>query len=64
MTDRLPPRVDVWCDLQCPDCRTALGDLAALRARYGDDLVLELRHFPLDKHRHALLAAVEVRVGS
>ncbi|MCE0445044.1 DsbA family protein [Streptomyces tricolor] len=37
--------LDVWCELQCPDCRTALDDVRALRARYGDRLELRLRHF-------------------
>ncbi|WP_030542035.1 DsbA family protein [Streptomyces albus] len=49
--------LDVWCELQCPDCRTALADLRALRARYGDALETRLRHFPLDKHRHSHAAA-------
>ncbi|WP_073945694.1 DsbA family protein [Streptomyces kebangsaanensis] len=49
--------LDVWCELQCPDCRTALEDLRALRARYGDRLELRLRHFPLEKHKHAFAAA-------
>ncbi|UWE09398.1 DsbA family protein [Actinacidiphila bryophytorum] len=49
--------LDVWCELQCPDCRTALGDLRALRERYGDALDIQLRHFPLPKHAHALAAA-------
>ncbi|MBY8879846.1 DsbA family protein [Actinacidiphila acidipaludis] len=52
-----PVVLDVWCELQCPDCRTALDDLAALRERYGDALVIQLRHFPLEKHKHALAAA-------
>lgn len=53
-----PPVVlDVWCDLQCPDCRTALDDLRALRERYGDRLELRLRHFPLEKNKHAYAAA-------
>ncbi|MEW2496486.1 DsbA family protein [Streptomyces nodosus] len=51
------PVLDVWCELQCPDCRTALDDLRALRARYGDRLELRLRHFPLEKHRHSFAAA-------
>lgn len=51
------PVLDVWCELQCPDCREALDDLRALRARYGDRLELRLRHFPLEKHRHAFAAA-------
>ncbi|GAA4793622.1 DsbA family protein [Streptomyces ziwulingensis] len=51
------PVLDVWCELQCPDCTTALTDLRALRARYGDRLELRLRHFPLEKHRHSFAAA-------
>ncbi|MFE1437758.1 DsbA family protein [Streptomyces sp. NPDC058739] len=51
------PVLDVWCDLQCPDCRTALDDLRALRARYGDRLEVRLRHFPLEKNKHAFAAA-------
>ncbi|MEU6367695.1 DsbA family protein [Streptomyces sp. NPDC046931] len=51
------PVLDVWCELQCPDCRSALDDLSALRDRYGDRLELRLRHFPLEKHRHAFAAA-------
>ncbi|MGN9793882.1 DsbA family protein [Streptomyces sp. OZ13] len=52
-----PAVLDVWCELQCTDCRTALEDLRALRDRYGDRLELRLRHFPLDKHKHAFAAA-------
>ncbi|MGW1212093.1 DsbA family protein [Streptomyces sp. NPDC002499] len=49
--------LEVWCELQCPDCRAALADLRALRARYGDRLELRLRHFPAEKHQHAFAAA-------
>ncbi|MFF2652399.1 DsbA family protein [Streptomyces sp. NPDC058045] len=51
------PVLEVWCELQCPDCHRALGDLEALRERYGDQLELRWRHFPLEKHRHAFAAA-------
>ncbi|MFJ6213641.1 DsbA family protein [Streptomyces sp. NPDC092296] len=57
MTDRSLPRLDLWCELQCPDCRTALDDVRALRAAYGDALTVQLRHFPLEKHKHAFTAA-------
>ncbi|MFI5858512.1 DsbA family protein [Streptomyces parvulus] len=62
MSDSSPARtaapvLDVWCELQCPDCHAALDDLRALRARYGDRLELRLRHFPLEKHKHAFAAA-------
>ncbi|WP_335935870.1 DsbA family protein [Streptomyces sp. PTD5-9] len=52
-----PLVLDVWCELQCPDCHRALTDVHALRARYGDRLEVRLRHFPLEKHKHALAAA-------
>ncbi|MGA4843097.1 DsbA family protein [Streptomyces sp. G45] len=52
-----PVVVDFWCELQCPDCRTALDDVRALRARYGDRVDVRLRHFPLDKHKHSFAAA-------
>ncbi|MFF2851326.1 DsbA family protein [Streptomyces sp. NPDC058001] len=51
------PVLDVWCELQCPDCTTALDDVHALRARYGDRLEIRLRHFPLEKHKYAFAAA-------
>ncbi|MFD0346739.1 DsbA family protein [Kitasatospora aburaviensis] len=54
---RFLPRLELWCELQCPDCRTALDDVRALRAEYGDALPIELRHFPLEKHKHAYAAA-------
>ncbi|WP_203610569.1 DsbA family protein [Streptomyces sp. SID8111] len=62
MSDSSPARpsvpvLDVWCELQCPDCRTALDDVRALRARYGDRLEVRLRHFPLEKHKHSFAAA-------
>ncbi|MFJ3930756.1 MULTISPECIES: DsbA family protein [unclassified Streptomyces] len=52
-----PVVVDVWCDLQCPDCHRAQDDIRALRERYGDRIELRLRHFPLEKNRHAFAAA-------
>ncbi|MFI5482155.1 DsbA family protein [Streptomyces rubiginosohelvolus] len=52
-----PVVLDLWCDLECPDCHRALDDVRALRARYGDRLEIRLRHFPLEKHKHAFAAA-------
>ncbi|MEV6316888.1 DsbA family protein [Streptomyces sp. NPDC051776] len=56
-TPNAPAVLDIWCELQCPDCHAALDDLHALRERYGDALELRLRHFPLEKHKHAYAAA-------
>ncbi|MFJ7157773.1 DsbA family protein [Streptomyces sp. NPDC101118] len=55
-----PVVLEVWCELQCTDCRTALDDVRALRARYGDRMDIRLRHFPLAKHKHAFAAAQAV----
>ncbi|MYS05912.1 thioredoxin domain-containing protein [Streptomyces sp. SID6041] len=52
-----PVVVEAWFDLQCPDCLRALDDVRALREKYGDRLDLQLRHFPLAKHKHAYAAA-------
>lgn len=62
MTDTVPGRpvplvLDVWCELQCPDCDAALADVRALRERYGSALDIRLRHFPLEKHKDAYAAA-------
>ncbi|MFF8916614.1 DsbA family protein [Streptomyces sp. NPDC015032] len=56
-TPAAPVVLDLWCELQCPDCHQALTDVHALRARYGDRLEVRLRHFPLEKHKHAYAAA-------
>lgn len=57
MNDGSLPRVEYWCELQCPDCATALDDVRALRAAYGERLEIVLRHFPLDRHKHSFAAA-------
>jgi predicted DsbA family dithiol-disulfide isomerase len=57
MNDASSPVLEYWCELQCPDCAIALDDLRALRAKYGDALVIQLRHFPLEKNKHAYAAA-------
>ncbi|MFI5772029.1 DsbA family protein [Streptomyces sp. NPDC051658] len=56
-TPAAPVVLDIWCELQCPDCHQALSDVHALRAKYGDRLDVRLRHFPLEKHKHAYAAA-------
>ncbi|MFJ3585642.1 DsbA family protein [Streptomyces sp. NPDC090127] len=49
--------VEAWFDLQCPDCFQALDDVRALREKYGERIDVQLRHFPLEKHKHAYAAA-------
>ncbi|UCM86839.1 DsbA family protein [Streptomyces marincola] len=52
-----PVVLDVWCDLQCPDCHRAESDLRVLAERFGPALEIRRRHFPLPRHQHALAAA-------
>ncbi|MEU8505226.1 DsbA family protein [Streptomyces brevispora] len=59
-TPAAPAVLDIWCELQCPDCHHALTDVHALRARYGDRIEVRLRHFPLEKHKHSYAAAQAV----
>ncbi|MFJ2417440.1 DsbA family protein [Streptomyces brevispora] len=59
-TPAAPVVLDIWCELQCPDCHHALTDVHALRARYGDRIEVRLRHFPLEKHKHSYAAAQAV----
>jgi len=56
-TPAAPVVLDIWCDLECPDCHQALSDVRAVRARYGDRVEIRLRHFPLEKHKYAYAAA-------
>lgn len=47
----------VFSDLQCPFCARLLPVLDALEARYGEDLRIVFRHFPLPFHAQAASAA-------
>lgn len=49
--------LDLWCDLACASCADALELLDDLRDRFGDGLVVRLRHFPLTSHVWAVAAA-------
>src|SRR5262249_41486539 len=57
MSDPRLVHLDYWCELQCPDCHSALDDIRALRDRYGTALAIDLRHFPLERHKYAFVAA-------
>ena len=44
-------------DYQCPFCRASVPHLEAIRSRYGDEVALVYRHFPLPGHSSAFPAA-------
>jgi protein-disulfide isomerase len=46
-----------YADFECPYCVNAYPELKELRRRCGDSVDFVFRHFPLEKHPHALLAA-------
>lgn len=44
-------------DFECPACGQAFGHMQRARRQLGDRLRIVFRHFPLDRHPHAALAA-------
>jgi protein-disulfide isomerase len=44
-------------DFECPSCRQAHGALEVMLPHFGAQVRLVFRHFPLDEHPHAALAA-------
>jgi uncharacterized membrane protein/protein-disulfide isomerase len=53
-----PLQLVVFSDLQCPICAHLDETLAALRMKFGDQLAITYRHFPLRNHDQAEPAAV------
>lgn len=42
-----------FSDFQCPFCARASGTIDALKKKYGDNMRLVFKHFPLDFHKQA-----------
>jgi protein-disulfide isomerase len=53
-----------FSDFECPFCGRVEPTLAALRAKYGRDLALGWKDFPLPQHRQALGAALAGRAAA
>ena len=49
--------IDWWCDLACPASADSVEILDEIRERFGDSVVVRLRHFPLTNHVWAVAAA-------
>jgi protein-disulfide isomerase len=47
----------VWSDFQCPYCQRQAPILARIRHKFGDDVRVVYRHFPVLFHRHSMIAA-------
>jgi protein-disulfide isomerase len=52
-----PVRIVVFSEFQCPFCSRHAATLKTLEARYGGQIRVEFRHFPLPIHREAPKAA-------
>ena len=46
-----------FTDYQCPDCQRAQPIIEAMATKYGDNLRIVIRNFPLSKHNNAFKAA-------
>lgn len=46
-----------YSDYQCPACGHFHPIVEKLKEKYGDQIELELKHFPLNSHQYAALAA-------
>jgi protein-disulfide isomerase len=49
--------VEVWSDFQCPFCAKGVARVKELRAKYGNQVRVVFRQYPLPFHEHARLAA-------
>lgn len=47
-----------FSDFQCPFCARVTQPIKDLKAKYGDDLVVAFKHFPLAFHKEAMPAAL------
>lgn len=52
-----PVQIVEFVDYECPFCRRFEGTLEEVRERFGDQIAVVYRHFPLSYHEHAYEAA-------
>jgi protein-disulfide isomerase len=60
-TSRAPITIIEFSDFECPNCRSLEPTLVQLRQAYGDRMRIVWMDFPLETHRHAMVAAVAAR---
>jgi protein-disulfide isomerase len=59
-----PVTVVIFTDFQCPFCRKASKMIEKLRSRYGDDVRIAFKHFPMQKLHPEIFFAHEASVGA
>src|SRR5207237_6716075 len=52
-----PVTIEFFSDLQCPQCARYEPIVKSLKTEFGDKVRLVLRHFPLESHENAAVAA-------
>jgi protein-disulfide isomerase len=52
-----PVTLELFADFQCPQCARTEPMVKAIKSEYGDKLRVVFRHFPMEKHENAILAA-------
>jgi protein-disulfide isomerase len=52
-----PVTLEMFSDFQCPQCARSAPTVKKLKSEFGDKLRIVFRHFPMDKHQNAILAA-------
>src|SRR5436190_21902608 len=56
-TANAPVTIEYFSDLQCPQCARYEPIVKSLKTEFGDKVRMVLRHFPINPHEHAVLAA-------
>jgi protein-disulfide isomerase len=56
--------MEEYGDYQCPSCGVLFHELKKLEQEYGTQMRFVFRHFPLQGHKHALLAAHAAEAAS
>ena len=52
-----PVTIEMFSDFQCPQCARSAPMVKKLKSEFGDKVRLVVRHFPMEKHQNAVLAA-------
>jgi protein-disulfide isomerase len=52
-----PVTLEMFSDFQCPQCARSDPTVKKLKSEFGDKLRIVFRHFPMEKHQNAILAA-------
>lgn len=56
--------MEEYGDYQCPSCGVLFYELKKIEKEYGEQMRFVFRHFPLQGHKHALLAAHAAEAAS